>query len=116
MLITAVGDDAAAQTLIASCHALGMSTRGVLSLPHATSPSVSILFNSDGDVAAAVADVDLLERALTPAVLRQYQADIQTSFCVLIDGDLSQNAVEVNNNHLFLNVILDNGRHSISSI
>ena len=97
ILIAAVGDDAAGSSLIESCEHIGINIDGVMIVPGGATPSVSIIFDGQGDVAASVADVNLLETAITPQILMEHRRRIQGSFCVLIDGDLSQKAVEVSN-------------------
>ncbi len=93
LLITAVGDDAAGKSLIDSCLQLKMDTKGIISVPGGATPCVSIIFDGSGDVAASVADVRVLETHLTASELQPYTQDIETSYSVLIDGDLSQDAI-----------------------
>jgi pseudouridine kinase len=94
LLITAVGDDSAGKSLVDSCLKLGMNSKGILSVPGGATPCVSIIFDGGGDVAASVADVALLETQLTAAQLAAYTRDIENSYSVLIDGDLSQDAIK----------------------
>ncbi len=54
-----------------------------------------ILARTGGEVAACVADVDALEELLTPQLLRQHRADIQSAPIVLLDGNLSPEAILV---------------------
>lgn len=95
LLITAVGDDAAGLSLVDSCRSLGIDIEGIMTVPGGATPSVSIIFNGQGDVAASVADVRLLETALTPKALLSHSSRIQSSFLAVLDGDLSQDALEV---------------------
>lgn len=101
LLITVVADDANGRALAHHCkQTLGAhSARGIhivcSSHTRTRTPSVSIILNSSGDVAACVADVDLLETALTPELVAEHHSeDIRTSFCVVVDGDLSQDVIE----------------------
>lgn len=48
-----------------------------------------------GEVAACVADVDALEQHLTPELLTQHRTDIQSAPFVLLDGNLSPEAILV---------------------
>ncbi|KAG7670718.1 hypothetical protein KSW81_004153 [Nannochloris sp. 'desiccata'] len=93
LLITAIGDDAAGKSLLESCLHLGMDTKGIISVPQGSTPCVSIIFDGQGDVAASVADVALLEKNLTAINLEAYAIDIEKSHSVLIDGDLGQDAI-----------------------
>jgi len=94
LLITAIGDDAAGKSLLESCEHLGMDTKGIISVHQGSTPCVSIIFDRQGDVAASVADVALLEKHLCAIELEAYARDIEKSHSVLIDGDLSQDAIE----------------------
>jgi len=94
LLITTIGDDAAGKSLMESCVHLGMDTKGIISVPQGSTPCVSIIFDGQGDVAASVADVALLENHLTAIELEAYARDIEKSHSVLIDGDLSQDAIK----------------------
>jgi sugar/nucleoside kinase (ribokinase family) len=94
LLLTAVGDDAAGAALKASWQAMKLPTRGIHTVSGGATPTVSIIFDGRGDVAASMADVALLETALTPAVLQRFSAYIRASDVVLLDGDLSEAAIE----------------------
>lgn len=94
LLVTAVGDDAAGAALKASWQGLELPIKGITTVPGGATPTVSIIFDGHGDVAASVADVALLEAALTPAVLGRFSTDIQASSIVLLDADLSEAAIE----------------------
>ena len=95
LLVSAVGDDAAGAALIRACEVLGLSTCGIETVPGGATPTVSMIFGGGGDVAASVADVALLEAALTPQVLRRHSAAISSARIVIIDADAGQITVEV---------------------
>ena len=71
-----------------------MNTKGIISVPGGATPCVSIIFDGQGDVATSVADVALLETSLNGAKLNKYTREIKDSHSVLIDGDLSQEAIK----------------------
>jgi len=64
----------------------------LLRIPTAATPSVSIIFDSAGEVAASVADVAALESHLTAAALRSYSDQIRTARLLVIDGNLTVEA------------------------
>lgn len=56
---------------------------------------MAVVFDRSGEVAACVADVGLLEQALTAATLRQYRPELSNAPVVMLDGNLSAAAIEV---------------------
>lgn len=62
-----------------------------------STPSVSIVFNLAGEVAACVADVALLERCLLPPMLRRpaVAAALAAASVIMLDGNLAPAALEV---------------------
>jgi hypothetical protein len=67
----------------------------VRSLGGAT-PTVVVVFDRGGDVAASVADVALVEGELTPALVRQAAAPMlhAGAAALLLDGNLSAEAIQ----------------------
>ena len=57
--------------------------------------ATSDLFTAGGDVAASVADVTLLEQQLTPAALQAHKRAVQTASLVMLDANLSTEALQV---------------------
>ncbi len=53
------------------------------------------LLPAGGEVAAAVADVSLLERELTPALVRRHLQAIRNAPVLLVDGNLQPPAIAV---------------------
>jgi pseudouridine kinase len=93
-LVAAVGDDPAGMELSEHWRSLGGSTANLLCIKGAHTPVVSIIFDSRGDVAASVADVRLSERAINAESLGQYRCLFTDAFIIVLDGDLSQSAIE----------------------
>lgn len=94
-LISAVGDDEAGKDLIKLCQANNISTRGISRIPngHRTA-SVVIVFDGSGDVAYSVADVDIVERFLTPdLVSRSIHPSLGSDGILVLDGDLDQASI-----------------------
>ncbi|EIE24488.1 Ribokinase-like protein [Coccomyxa subellipsoidea C-169] len=92
LLVSVLGQDQAGDMLLSHLQSLGLPTHAIHRVPGATTPSVSIIFDRGGEVAASVADVGALEERL-PAVLRQHTADIQSAPLVMLDGNLSPDAL-----------------------
>lgn len=74
-LVSAVGDDAAGRLLLESWRALTTGFRepgdgSVRVVAGGATPSVSVIYDGGGEVAASIADVDLVEAALSPADVR----------------------------------------------
>ncbi|KAK9909674.1 hypothetical protein WJX75_005922 [Coccomyxa subellipsoidea] len=92
LLVSVLGHDHAGDMLLAHMHSLGLPTHAIHRVPGASTPSVSIIFDNSGELAASVADVAALEEHL-PAVLRQHTADIQSAPLVILDGNLSPEAL-----------------------
>ncbi|GBF93396.1 hypothetical protein Rsub_06434 [Raphidocelis subcapitata] len=92
LLITVLGTDAAGDALAAHCASLGLPASGLARVPGAATPSVSIVFDAAGEVAASVADAAALEAHLTPAALRAHAASVARAAMVVIDGNLSEAA------------------------
>lgn len=95
LLISAVGDDQAGRSLLRCVETSGLCPDRISIISGCSTPSVSIIFGSDGDVAASVADVTLLETALTPQVVKQHSRALHTAAIIVIDADLSQATIEV---------------------
>jgi len=72
-----------------------LSTAGILQVSGSSTPTVAVVFDGSGEVAACVADVGLLEMALTPAVLRQHRGVLSAAPVVMVDGNLSPAAIKV---------------------
>ncbi|CAL8467484.1 g7022 [Coccomyxa elongata] len=92
ILVSVLGQDQAGDMLLAHLQSLGLLTHAIHRIPGASTPSVSIIFDKGGEVAASVADVAALEEHL-PAVLAQHTSDIQSAPIIMLDGNLSPDAL-----------------------
>ncbi|PSC67542.1 pseudouridine kinase isoform X1 [Micractinium conductrix] len=96
LLVSAVGDDLAGAALLQHWRALGLSTQCVAQLPGAPTPSVSVVFDLGGEVAACVADMALLE-GLPPVQLlggAHVAAALAACPILMLDGNLPQATLE----------------------
>lgn len=85
------------RTSILSLLPRSLSTACIAQVAGGATPTVSVVFDLGGEVAACVADVGLLEKALLPPLLQQPQiADALAAAPVLmLDGNLAEAALEV---------------------
>lgn len=74
-----------------------LSTACVARIPDRTTPSVAVIFDAGGETAACVADVGLLEDAVTADALRvpAVASALTAAPVVMLDGNLSQAALQV---------------------
>lgn len=92
-LISVVGDDSLGQDLLRTCTKASISTESIVQIPGSRSASVVIVFDSTGGVEYSVADVSILENCLTPAVVAEKMKMIKDGEVVVLDGDLSEQAI-----------------------
>jgi len=89
LLLSVVGDDAEGTALLRSLDAAALSRRGVCIVPGARTATVTAVFGSDGDIAAAVADCGLVESGLNDAWLRRFSRSLRSAPVVCADANLS---------------------------
>jgi pseudouridine kinase len=92
-LISVVGDDPLGQDLLQACTAASISTEAIVQIPGSRSASVVMVFDSKGGVEYSIADVSILEDCLTPAVVDEKMSTIKEGEVVVLDGDLSEQAI-----------------------
>jgi pseudouridine kinase len=93
-IISAVADDPAGCTLLAACRQQGIDTSGITVVRGKATPTVSIIFDRSGEVAACVADVELLELEVTSSALQRHAGLIQSAGMLVIDGNMAAEAVQ----------------------
>ncbi|MDT8999946.1 carbohydrate kinase [Paucibacter sp. APW11] len=86
-LLSAVGDDAAGRNLLAQAEACGIRTEGCLRVAGAHTGSYTAVLDAQGELALALAHMDLCER-LDPAFLRQCAPQRAQARLTLIDLNL----------------------------
>ena len=89
-LVTAVGDDAAGQALLAQAAQLGLSTQGSLIASAAASDSYSAVLDQAGEMLLALSAMPLVDR-LTPAQL--VTATLGQATLTVIDLNLPADSV-----------------------
>ncbi|KAL4555670.1 hypothetical protein LXL04_038297 [Taraxacum kok-saghyz] len=72
----------------------GLSTKGIRMGNEIETPVVSIVFDTEGEPAAAVASVESLERFLTPNWIQQFKSNLASAPIVIVDSNLSPLALK----------------------
>jgi len=86
-LLTVLGDDAPARQIDASCRELGIDVSQALRVPGAATSVYLFIAGNDGDMAAAVSDMELYER-LTPAFLESRRELLAGARLVVVDANI----------------------------
>ncbi|CAM6114565.1 unnamed protein product [Calypogeia fissa] len=94
-LISVVGDDMAGDSLIAHWRSLGLSVDGIRKCVGISTPVVSAVFDTGGELAAAVADTQAVEVYLTPDWIERFTTQIQAAPVVMLDANLHPLAIKV---------------------
>ena len=90
--VTALGDDGFGVSVREGCLGCGVDMSLSLRIRGARSPVYLYLSDEKGEMAAAVADMELTER-LTPEALRPLLAEIDDADAVVLDGNLPQETI-----------------------
>ena len=92
-LITALGNDVAAQRLMDTCGALGISLTHALHIPGASTPTCLSIAEPDGSIRLAVSDTAIYEQ-LTPAFLSAHLPMLNHAQLILIDTSLPEESMD----------------------
>ncbi|CAI5483638.1 unnamed protein product, partial [Closterium sp. Yama58-4] len=88
LLISAVGDDAAADVLLSHWSARGLSTHGIVRAAGQRTAVVASVFDGAGEVAAGVADVAVLEQGVQGEWVACFTRAIHSAPCLVVDTNL----------------------------
>jgi pseudouridine kinase len=91
-LVTVLGDDAFAQTVLEATRAAGVDTRWCLQLPGERTATYLSLHGADGDMAVAINDMAILQR-LDATVLAPLRQAWRTVHCLVLDCNLHEAAL-----------------------
>lgn len=91
-LVSAVGDDAFGQELLASCEALGLDVSMTQIRPRERSSTYLYVNDDSGDMLLAVSDMDIVDR-ISPQVLEPLLSRLNGFDAVVLDANLSQAAL-----------------------
>jgi pseudouridine kinase len=92
-LLCPVGDDLFGRSLLAQTRAAGVDVTGCWVLEGATTSSYLSLHGPDGDMAAAVNDMAIVEH-ITPRLLQAHALTLERARVVLLDGNLPGPALQ----------------------
>ncbi|KAJ6827683.1 uncharacterized protein M6B38_366380 [Iris pallida] len=93
-IISVVGLDIAGDVLLKYWESSGLPTSGILKLQGVTTPIVSNIFDSRGELAAAVASVEAVEKFLTPDWIWQLRDTISSAPLLMVDANLNPKSLE----------------------
>ncbi|XP_020104787.1 uncharacterized protein LOC109721541 isoform X1 [Ananas comosus] len=94
-MISVVGDDVAGDLLMRYWKTARLPTEGIQQLPGIITPAASLIFDCNGELAAAVVSVEAVETFLTPDWIKQFQPNIFAAPVVMVDANLPPHSLEV---------------------
>ncbi|KAL2460167.1 pfkB-like carbohydrate kinase family protein [Abeliophyllum distichum] len=92
-MISALGLDMAGNLLLEHWRSAGLSIEGIQRHQHIETAIVCNIFDGKGELAAAVASVEALEKFLTPEWIEQFKSDICSAPVLMVDANLSPPAL-----------------------
>lgn len=93
LLISAVGVDSQGEMVMDRLRELEMDSRGILVTSEAPTASYSAIMNSSGELLLGVGDMDIHDH-ITPDYIRDFEDDIKRAPIVIVDGNLTTEAIE----------------------
>ncbi len=91
-LLTAFGDDLYGQKIAASCGELGIDISRALTVQGVASSTYVFLGGPDGDMALAVADMDVCDH-ITPAYLQSCHTVLENAQLIVVDTNLPAESI-----------------------
>ncbi len=91
-LITAFGDDVAAQKLTASCSELGINISHSLQVSGMATSTYLFLTGPDGDMELAISDMDIYER-ITPSFLASKLPLLSNAQLIIVDTNIPEESI-----------------------
>ncbi|XP_057420154.1 pseudouridine kinase isoform X2 [Lotus japonicus] len=93
-MISAIGSDMAGNLLWEHWKSADLSTEGILKDKDIDTPVVCNIFDVNGEVAAAVASVEALEKCLTPDWILHFKHTLLSAPMLMVDANLSCTSLE----------------------
>ncbi|CAK7329730.1 unnamed protein product [Dovyalis caffra] len=93
-MISALGNDMAGKLLLEHWNSASLSTEGIMKHQDIKTPVICNIFDTEGELAAAVASVEAVEKFLTPSWIQQSKCNISSAPVMMIDANLSLPALE----------------------
>jgi len=94
-LCSVIGNDSAGQRILSQCSEDGVARDDIVQIQGGTTATVVIVFNGGGDVISSVADVNIVEKFMTPTFVGMRLRSLDPGDFVVVDGDLSAESIEV---------------------
>uniref|UniRef100_A0A0A8Y7A1 Carbohydrate kinase PfkB domain-containing protein n=1 Tax=Arundo donax TaxID=35708 RepID=A0A0A8Y7A1_ARUDO len=93
-MISVVGNDMAGDLLLKYWKSAGLCTEGILQVHDATTPVVSNVFDSSGELIAGVASVGAVENFLIPRWIYHFRLQISSAPLLMLDANLPPESLE----------------------
>ncbi|KAH0977746.1 hypothetical protein GBA52_027465 [Prunus armeniaca] len=93
-MISALGLDMPGNLLLDHWKSSGLSTEGIWKHQNIETPVVCNLLDVSGELAAAVASVEAIEKFLTPEWIQQFKYNIHSAPVLMIDANLNLSALK----------------------
>ncbi|KAM5548948.1 hypothetical protein ABKV19_000390 [Rosa sericea] len=93
-MISALGLDMAGNLLLEHWESAGLSTKGIWKHQNIETAVVCSILDASGELAAAVASVESIEKFLTPEWIEQFGCNIRSSTVVMVDANLNPSALK----------------------
>lgn len=94
-LFSVIGNDSAGQTILSQCLEDQVGRDGIVQIQGARTATVVIMFDGGGEVVSSVADVDIVEKSMTPTFVDMRLRLLAPGDFVVVDGDLPAESIEV---------------------
>ncbi|XP_022136240.1 uncharacterized protein LOC111007986 [Momordica charantia] len=94
-LISVVGHDMAGNLLLENWRLAGLSTEGIRKHQDVSTAVVCGIVDVNGELAAAVASVEAIEKFLTPDWIDRFKCNIRAAPMLMVDANLNPLALEV---------------------
>ncbi|XP_022972403.1 putative pentatricopeptide repeat-containing protein At3g18840 [Cucurbita maxima] len=94
-MISVVGHDMAGNLLFENWRLAGLSTEGIRKHQDISTAVVCAVVDVHGELAAAVASVEAIEKFLTPDWIEKFKCNIRAAPVVMVDANLSPHALKV---------------------
>ncbi|XP_020426014.1 uncharacterized protein LOC18766349 isoform X2 [Prunus persica] len=93
-MISALGLDMPGNLLLEHWKSSGLSTEGIWKHQNIETPVVCNVLDVSGELAAAVASVEAIEKFLTPEWIQQFKYNIRSAPVLMIDANLNLSALK----------------------
>ncbi|KAG7011692.1 putative pentatricopeptide repeat-containing protein [Cucurbita argyrosperma subsp. argyrosperma] len=94
-MISVVGHDMAGNLLFENWRLAGLSTEGIRKHQDISTAVVCAVVDVHGELAAAVASVEAIEKFLTPDWIEKFKCNIRAAPVVMVDANLNPHALKV---------------------